>query len=116
VLRGDFSEESGYRAGRQLLSMSERPDAIFAANDMMAIGCLFALNEGGLKVPGDIAIAGFGNEDFSACLTPALTTVQWPLRTLAQRGVDLLVNTVDNPDAEPQHQVLSSELVIREST
>src|SRR5258705_7068475 len=59
TMRGDFSEESGYRAGRQLLSMSERPEAIFAANDMMAIGCLFALYEGGLAVPDDIAVAGF---------------------------------------------------------
>ena len=68
------------------------------------------------RFQGDIAIAGFGNEDFSECLTPALTTVQWPLRKLAQRGVDLLVQTVDQPETEPQRQVLASELVIREST
>src|ERR1700687_3229430 len=59
ILRGQFTEESGYRAGRQLLSMSERPDAVFAANDMMAIGCLYALNEGGLNVPQDMALGGF---------------------------------------------------------
>src|SRR5262249_14198424 len=59
VMHGDFSEESGYQAGRRILSRTPRPDAVFAANDMMAIGCLFAFTEAGLRVPGDIAVVGF---------------------------------------------------------
>jgi len=59
VLRGDFTEESGYRAGREVLATGMRPDAVFAANDMMAIGCLCALTEAGLRVPHDVALAGF---------------------------------------------------------
>ncbi|WP_327635894.1 LacI family transcriptional regulator [Kribbella sp. NBC_00482] len=116
VYADDWEAGSGRAAIERLIAAGNVPDALFAASDRLAAGAMSACLRAGLQVPGDIAIAGFGNEDFSECLTPALTTVQWPLRKLAQRGVDLLVQTVDQPETEPQRQVLASELVIREST
>src|SRR3546814_18330028 len=59
ILLGDFDEASGHRAGGELQAAAARPDAVFAANDMMALGCLFALNHAGIQAPCDIAIAGF---------------------------------------------------------
>lgn len=116
VLRGDFSEESGYRAGRQLLSMSERPDAIFAANDMMAIGCLFALNEGGLKVPGDIALAGFDDIPIARYVTPPLTTVRVRISELGELALERLVLAIGEAGHDKHStQTLRTELVIRSS-
>lgn len=107
---------AGRAATEKLLATDKVPDALFAASDRLAAGAMSACLRAGLKVPGDIAIAGFGNEDVSECLTPALTTVHWPLRELAQRGVQMLVRTIDAADAEQPRQVLTTELVIREST
>ncbi|HEY5289803.1 MAG TPA: LacI family DNA-binding transcriptional regulator, partial [Caulobacteraceae bacterium] len=73
VLPGDFTEESGYRAGLRLLEMNERPRAVFAANDTMAIGCLLALEEKGVRVPSDIAVAGFDDIPIARLIRPSLT-------------------------------------------
>jgi LacI family transcriptional regulator len=116
VLRGDFSEESGYRAGRQLLSMSERPDAIFAANDMMAIGCLFALNEGGLRVPGDIALAGFDDIPIARYVSPPLTTVRVRIAELGELALERLVLAIGEAGQDKHSvQTLRTELVVRSS-
>jgi LacI family transcriptional regulator len=116
VLRGDFSEESGYRAGRQLLSMSERPDAIFAANDMMAIGCLFALNEGGLRVPGDIALAGFDDIPIARYVSPPLTTVRVRIAELGELALERLVLAIREAGHDKHSvQTLRTELVVRNS-
>lgn len=116
VLRGDFSEESGYRAGRQLLSMSERPDALFAANDMMAIGCLFALTEAGLKVPGDIALAGFDDIPIARYVTPPLTTVRVRIAELGELAMERLVLAIGEAGNDKHTtQTLRTELVVRSS-
>jgi len=116
TLRGDFSEESGYRAGRQLLSMSERPQAIFAANDMMAIGCLFALHEGGLAVPDDIAVAGFDDVPIARYVTPPLTTVRVRIAELGELALERLVLAIGE-EGHDKHsiQTLRTELVVRSS-
>ncbi len=116
VLRGDFSEESGYRAGRQLLSMSERPDALFAANDMMAIGCLFALTEGGMKVPGDIALAGFDDIPIARYVSPPLTTVRVRIAELGELALERLMLAIGEAGHDKHSmQTLRTELVVRSS-
>jgi LacI family transcriptional regulator len=116
VLRGDFTEESGYRAGRQLLSMSDRPEAVFAANDMMAIGCLFALTEGGLKVPGDIAVAGFDDIPIARYVSPPLTTVRVRINELGELALERLVLAISERGQDSMStQLLRTELVVRTS-
>lgn len=90
VFAGDFSEESGYRAGRQLAQQPTRPDAIFAANDTMAAGCLLALREAGLRVPGDVALAGFDDVPFARYTSPPLTTVRAHLDQLSRSAFEML--------------------------
>lgn len=85
VLPGNFDEESGYRAG-QTLAQHDRPDAVFAANDMMALGCLFALGHAGLKVPHDIALAGFDDVPMARYVLPALTTMRVDIAGLGARA------------------------------
>src|SRR6185295_17701321 len=76
---GDFTESGGAAAGQALLALAERPDAVFAANDMTAIGLHGALQEAGLQLPRDLALAGFDDIPISRYLTPALTTVRVPV-------------------------------------
>jgi LacI family transcriptional regulator len=116
VLHGDFSEESGYRAGHQLQALKRLPDAVFAANDMMAIGCLFALGEAGLRVPRDIALAGFDDIPTVRFVTPPLTTVRVRIAEMGSRALETLAFQVENPDGTKRsNQVLQTELVVRRS-
>ena len=85
-LAGDFSEDSGYRAGRLLLTLKPRPTAVFAANDSMAIGCLFALRAAGVRVPDDVALAGFDDIPIARYLTPSLSSVHVPIAELGHAG------------------------------
>jgi LacI family transcriptional regulator len=116
VLRGDFTEESGYRAGRQLVSLSERPDAVFAANDMMAVGCLFALGEAGIAVPDEIALAGFDDVPIARFVTPPLTTVRIRIAELGELALERLVTAIEAGAADKAtRQILRTELVVRSS-
>ena len=116
VLHGDFSEESGYRAGHQLQALKRLPDAVFAANDMMAIGCLFALGEAGLRVPRDIALVGFDDIPTARFVTPPLTTVRVRIAEMGSRALETLAFQVENPDGTKRsNQVLQTELVVRRS-
>jgi len=117
VLQGDFTQESGYRVGNQLVALSERPSAVFASNDMMAIGCLLALNEAGLAVPQDIALAGFDDIPISRYVNPPLTTVRARITELGALALDKLASCIEEPErATPQLQTLRADLVIRQST
>lgn len=89
VMQGDFSEESGFSAAAELLRSGRGFDAIFAANDMMAIGALQALGEHGLGVPGDVAVAGF--DDIPLARHLGLTTVEVHIAELGRRAIERLV-------------------------
>ena len=116
VFEGDFSEESGLSAGRRIALTEPRPDAVFAANDMMAIGCLAALKESGLRVPEDIALGGFDDIPIARYVAPALTTIRVPIAALGTAALDALVKAVETP-ATPAGPttVIPVELVVRRS-
>ncbi len=118
MLAGDFSEESGYRAGQQVLSLPDRPDAVFAANDMMAIGFLAALREARVDVPGEIAVAGFDDVPMARYVTPALTTIQVHIADLGGQAMEMLGEQIDNPGsvAPGTQQHVGAELVVRASS
>jgi LacI family transcriptional regulator len=116
ILAGDFNEESGWAAGRRIAQMRPRPDAVFAANDMMAIGCLAALSDAGLRVPEDIAVAGFDDIPIARYVTPALTTIRVPIAALGAAALDALAKTVEAPQEHSgQIAVMPVELVVRRS-
>lgn len=117
VLHGDFSEASGYRAGVEIRASKERPDAIFAANDMMALGCLFALTEQGVAVPDAIALAGFDDIPIARFVTPPLTTVRVRIADLGRRAFERLAGLIaDGDDGGKSTERLDCELVARQST
>ena len=126
-LAGDFGEESGLQAGAKVAALIPRPTAIFAANDAMAIGCLAALRERGLRVPEDVSLVGFDDVPIARYLTPALTTVQVPIAELGKQAMASLLSSIDGPghpdrrpDARPDravaHTVIAPTLAIRAST
>ncbi len=116
IFSGDFSEESGYRAGQRIIGLRDRPDAVFAANDMMAVGCQFALTEVGLQVPRDIGLAGFDDIPMARFVSPPLTTVRVRIAELGQQALERLVAGFSPQDnvLTPGH-TLRAELVIRSS-
>ncbi|MES2162779.1 MAG: LacI family DNA-binding transcriptional regulator [Pseudomonadota bacterium] len=119
VYEGDFSEQSGQAVGQVLLEMDAklRPDALFAANDMMAIGALLALKQGGLQLPRDMALAGFDDIPIARYVSPALTTVRVPIADLGVQALESLVAKIGQPGSvSATAQTLGAELVARAST
>jgi len=117
VLQGDFTQESGFRVGSQVVALTDRPTAVFASNDMMAIGCLSALNEAGLQVPQDIALAGFDDIPISRYMNPTLTTVRARITELGGLALERLASVIEEPGRiSAQHQTLRADLIVRQST
>lgn len=119
VIEGDFTEDSGYRAGQAIAARSERPDAIFAANDMMAVGCLLALREAGIRVPEDMALTGFDDIPLTRFVSPPLTTVRADIATFGLRALERLAGLME-ADAAPADarstERLPVEVVVRGSS
>lgn len=117
VLLGDFTEESGHAAGLRIATADERPDAVFAANDMMAVGCLDGLNAAGLQVPGDVALAGFDDVPIARVIRPALTTARIPIADIGRRALERLHEIITDPaTAERRAETVRPEVVVRDST
>jgi len=116
ILPGDFTQRSGYEAGRRLAQARERPDAVFAANDVLAIGCLVAFREEGLRVPEDVAVAGFDDIPLASLVSPALTTVRVHIAELGRSAMEhLLAGIEDSKGTRPVTRRLTPEVVVRES-
>jgi len=117
VYAGTFTEESGYIAGRQIAFANPRPDAVFASNDMMAIGCLFALTEVGIRVPADIAVAGFDDIPIARFVSPPLTTVRAQTTELGRQSLEALARAINAPGSERRNSTkLATQLVINRSS
>lgn len=112
---GDFTERSGYEGAAVLLKRKPRPDAIVAANDYTAIGVLGALQDARVRVPEDLAVAGFDDVPMARFLTPPLTTVHVDMLQLGQRAVELLLGSAEAAGGSARHQILSTTLVVRRS-
>jgi LacI family transcriptional regulator len=115
VLPGDFNEDTGELAAKTILSKKMKVDAIFAANDMMAVGCLQALRAAGRRVPEEIAVAGFDDVPIARYLS--LTTARVNIAELGARAVIRLTEIMDT-QREPHQgvEVHKPELVIRGTT
>ncbi len=116
-LQGEFRMDTAYDAVSALLQGGDRPDAIFAANDTMAIGAIAAVRDADLRVPDDIAVTGFDDTPVTRFLSPPLTTVRMPIFALGERAAMRLIETMrSGGTAVPaHHEVLPAQLVIRSS-
>ncbi len=119
VVHGDFTEEGGWRAARELLMFhGPRPTAIFAANDAMAVGAMLALHEARVDVPGEISIIGFDDIPIARYVTPALTTVRVAIDVLGARAASLLFRALADPiiSTAAHREVIPAELIVRHSS
>ncbi|GIP16400.1 HTH-type transcriptional regulator DegA [Paenibacillus montaniterrae] len=116
VIEGGYTLESGKAAMKQLLQQKQRPTAVFACNDILAIGAIQAVREGGLKVPDDISIVGYDNTILATIIDPPLTTVAQPMQEIGERSVALLVQQIQSKETVRQRVLLMPDLVVRQST
>jgi DNA-binding LacI/PurR family transcriptional regulator len=114
-IRGSYDLKSGYAAMGKLLQLDRRPTAVFCMNDDMAVGAIKAVMDEGLRVPGDISVAGFDDSMFSAFLSPALTTVKRPIEEISRQGALLLLDSIEQKRLASETVYLRTELVVRES-
>jgi beta-glucosidase len=114
VASGDFTRRSGAEAMRRLLSDDPALDAVFAANDLMALGALHALHEAGRRVPDDVAIVGFDDIEAAAYALPSLTTVRVSVAEQAMAAVRLLLTHLAGGPAAPV--IVPAELIVRRSS
>src|SRR6266566_6849489 len=110
-----FDTRSGFQAAKRLLRMLPRPTAIFACNDLMALGVLHALHEAGLRCPEDVSLVGFDNLEFCEYTNPALTSVYQPGYQMGTAAAGLLVERIKGLDDAPKRIALETELKIRNS-
>jgi Transcriptional regulators len=124
LVRGDWTPESGYAAGLELLERrraGERVTAVLAASDEMAIGLRHAARDAGLSLPDELSIVGFDNIPLGAHLSPALTSVEQDFTHIGEAIVELLLDQIRNPAAaderrEPRRRIIPTRLVVRDST
>ncbi len=116
VVSGNYLQTGGFDATNELLALPERPTAIFASNDMSAIGAMAAIREAGLKVPQDISLVGFDDIPLARQVHPPLTTIRQPLQEMGRAAVNMLLPLILGLELPSRQTVLPTELVVRAST
>jgi LacI family transcriptional regulator len=112
---GDYTRERGQVAARQLLDRPDRPTAIFAANDLSALGVMDVAQELGLRIPQDLSLVGFDNIPEAALATPKLTTVDQSIQEMGKLATKLLIGMLRREAPEQQLVKVPTHLIIRES-
>lgn len=115
IIDGTYSFESGVNGAKALLALENKPTAIFASNDEIAAGALFACRLEGIDIPSQVSIVGFENSPFSRQTWPKLTTAAQPTKEIAQAATQLLLGQIRNQQASKVIE-FNPELVVREST
>jgi LacI family transcriptional regulator len=112
----DLHEADGYNATMQLLSLHQRPTAIFSANNPMVIGAMKAIRDIGLSCPRDVSVACFDDFPWSDVFSPQITTVAQPVQAIGEQAAKLLLDRLTgNRDAPPRNLVLKGRLMVRNS-
>jgi DNA-binding LacI/PurR family transcriptional regulator len=115
VRRADFKEHGGYDAMRSLLGLPHRPDAVFVANNLMAMGALHAIGDAGLRIPEDMGIVCFDDVPWGASLQPPLTVVDQPAFELGSAAARILLGRLREPHGPVRRVVLPTRLIVRAS-
>ncbi len=116
ILEGDYRENSGYRHTMTFLKMHPRPTAVFACNDLMAIGALMALEEAGIRVPDEMAVVGYDDTPLASVARPRLTTIAQPKYEMGALACEVLIDRMRDRGRPKQELFLKPQLIIRESS
>ncbi len=115
IFEGTFSQPDGYAGASAFLELPEPPTAIFASNDVMAMGVMDAIRHRGLHIPADVSVIGFDDIPQAALIHPALTTIHQPLEKMGSVAAQMLLDLLRYPDKKAERIELPTELVLRES-
>lgn len=111
VKQGMYTFESGYKAAREYLRIKKLPQAIIAANDLMALGAIGLFEKSGFKVPSDIGIAGFGDIPFARLMNPRLSTIRIPTFQMGQEATKVLFNLMRGKSIRKMRRIMKTELI-----
>lgn len=115
--QGAYNTESGAAAAEQFLAAPELPTAVFCGNDEMAIGLIHRMSVAGIACPRDISVVGFDDVTYASYYNPPLTTMRQPREEIGRMATRSVIDIIEGiADQQPLHLVLSSELIVREST
>lgn len=112
---GDWEVQGGYQAVQNLLRLPQRPTAIFAANDLMALGAIYAIHDAGLSVPQDIAVVGYDNREFTWIVRPNITTVVMPVYDMGKIAADILLQQIAGGNRAVDEIKVKGELIVRDT-
>lgn len=120
-VKDELNEAAGQEAAQYIMNMAKKPDAVFCANDITAVHCMRALKKQGIRIPEDIAFAGFNNDAISCVIDPELTTVNYQGKQVGQVAINTLIGMLEMPRQmdhmlESNKIILQSELIVRESS
>ena len=112
---GNWEYESGKEQTKKLLKLDPLPTAIFAMNDLMAAGCMAELMSAGLRIPDDMAVAGFDNREIAAYLQPSLTTVALPTTEIGTEAALRIIDMISNPSSQKEKKIIRCSIIERNS-
>jgi LacI family transcriptional regulator len=115
IYEGTFFQPDGYAGASALLDLTDPPTAIFASNDVMAMGVMDAVRNRGLRIPDDVSVIGFDDIPQASLVRPGLATVQQPLEKMGRVAAQMLLDLLEHPDAEMERIELPTKLIARES-
>lgn len=115
IEEGDFRIKGGYLAMKKLLKLNPPPSAIFAANDLLALGAMQVIQKEGFNIPDDFSIVGFNDINLASLVYPPLTTIRQPMLEMGNLAVKILINIINNQKELQERIILSPKLVIRKS-
>ncbi|MER5324814.1 LacI family DNA-binding transcriptional regulator [Streptosporangium roseum] len=112
-----MNARAGQEAAEKMISQGRLPDAVFCANDLLALGMMRGLLQAGVRVPEDVALIGYDDIDFASASAVSLSSVRQPTHRLGRVATELLLDECDNPESHAHQQIMfQPELVVREST
>lgn len=116
ILHSHYRSDKVEEYTRYLLNLPQRPDAVFAINDYAAIEMMHVLKKAGLRIPHDMAILGFNNENICRFVEPPLSSIDHPAHDIGVAAAEILINQIRHQDMRIEKRIVPSQLVIREST
>jgi LacI family transcriptional regulator len=116
IVTGDLTQRGGYQAAQQIIGLNNRPTAIVACNDLMALGTMSAIQNEGMVVGKDISVGGFDDIASAEHAHPPLTTIRQPLYEIGQRITEMLIQLLQDKEPKVRQVMLLPELVVRSSS
>ena len=115
VIEGEYDRDIAYRESAKLLTLPNRPTAIFCADDNMAIGVINQLKENNIQIPQDIAVMGFDDIHPASVVSPSLTTIRQPIYEIGKIGTEVLLDLINGKQEKSIHRLLDVQLIERDS-